>query len=291
MPIVPLNEVSALYGSGIDGDVTISGASSLTKHRAYRELTIGAAGVLSPSGMMVHASRRIVILSGGQIERKGGAASGPTAGTAPAAGQFGQQVWGAGTGTTGAGGGGVAHAITYCTLGATGGAGGAGTAGAGASWGDLVDSTNYGFAWYGGLVQIMQMAMWGGGSYRVLSAGSGGKQGSGNGAAGTGGGGGASGSIIIMAAPEIVIESASQSIDARGGAGGAGSAAGCGGGGGGAGGAIVLIARKITLASGASISTVCDVSGGAGGASGGGAGVAGSAGTSGNLMYPEGALS
>lgn len=284
------------FGSGSDGNVTISGTVTLTRDMYYNNLTFTGAGNLKTSGFRVFVS--------GILDMTAAAASAITATAASA---------GAGNA---AGTGGSAGAIPYAagtigtsTAGIIGGAGGvaAGTQGAastaaspgmgGPSGGGSLGGTGSGGA--GGAVRAAS-AVTNGASFTryatdllrgiaLMQGGSGAPGGSGGGGDGTAGGGagggGAGGGIIYIAANQIKTSgSAASAIQAIGGAGGAGAteAAGTRGGGGGGpggGGGWVYIAYGTKVD--AAATNLIDVSGGAGAAGGNGTNGAASGGAGG----------
>ena len=63
--------ISKYFGSGIDGDVTISTNTTLTKDMEYKNLTIKSGAVLNPNGWRVFVSNILTIESGGKISRDG----------------------------------------------------------------------------------------------------------------------------------------------------------------------------------------------------------------------------
>ena len=58
------------YGNGQDGDVTISGATSLTRDMYYNDLTIDASQVLSPAGYKIFVKGTLTV--NGTIQNNGG---------------------------------------------------------------------------------------------------------------------------------------------------------------------------------------------------------------------------
>lgn len=265
------------YGSGVDGDVTISANTSLTKDTAYNSLTITSSARLSTNGYRLTARRYIRIGSGCAISYNGNGGSGQTAGGALTHTTVGQNSGAGGNGgASGSGTGAAGNGSGGNQFGANGGNGGtgSGTRGAGSSgtnsWGDLfwaslpVAVTGNGFS-----QSLIRPA---------LPAGGGG--GGAGGTASVGGGGGGGGGYVSICAPVIYLDG---TIEAKGGNGAAGAGSGAGGGGGGGGGVVVIVSDRAPIGAGS-----VTVTGGTGGAGGGGAGAAGTDGGTGKaiLLYP-----
>jgi hypothetical protein len=296
------------FGSGADGDVTISTPTTLTRDMFYNDLTVS--DILTTAGYAIYIKGSL--LGSGTITwgtpANGSTPANPSSDTPVAGGAGGIQggtgylknIAGAQGGTATSGGvpgGGSSTAVTqtYCigsasNAGGTGGTGGNGSAGTGAAGAVSIART------FGNLraevttcltrntagllvVPIPQGQAPGGGS------GCGDDAFSGTGCAGSGGGGGASGGIIFIVAN---IMSGSYVISAVGGNGGNGAAGyrssdavvgGGGGGAGGNGGVAILVYNTKTWAG---TPTLTGGAGGTGGAgAGGGAGADGSAGAAG----------
>ncbi|MFA7141681.1 MAG: hypothetical protein WC157_00045 [Candidatus Paceibacterota bacterium] len=63
--------ITKYFGSGIDGDVVITGNTTLNKDMEYRNLTINSGATLNPNGWRVFVSGTLTINSGGKISRDG----------------------------------------------------------------------------------------------------------------------------------------------------------------------------------------------------------------------------
>ena len=63
--------ISKYFGSGMDGDVTISTNTTLAKDMEYKNLTIKSGAILNPNGWRVFVSNTLTIESGGKISRDG----------------------------------------------------------------------------------------------------------------------------------------------------------------------------------------------------------------------------
>jgi len=262
------------FGDGHDGDVTISGATTLTQDMMYHNLTIGAAGVLNTGGYRVFVTGTLAIAAGGNINNNGGAG-------------------GNGAGGTGAAGGAAGAAITRTPFRTASSAGGAGANAPGGT------GTNNGAGGAAPTDVLTSIALYpqnflagcggGGGGSRgntgvagsagvnclagALGGAGGTAGGSGNNAE-SGGGGGGGGGVILLYANTI---NNAGTIQANGGTGGNGGTSGTGlggNGGGGGGGAVILYYRATT---GSGIGTLQANGGAAGtGGNGGSAGAAGS---------------
>lgn len=268
------------YGDGSDGNVTISGGTTLQRDMYYNNLTVtGASNTIAVNGYRIFVSGTLDITGAvtSSIIRtglNGGAASGATGGTG-AGGSGGNSGGGAGaggigaTGTTGTGAAGTATAASTTTLGGTGGTSGAG--------GGLASVGTAGVA--SGAASANRMAfidcnlLRGASLYTGGGSASGGSAGTGNGAsAGGGGGGGASGGGIVAIFANIIKRdgtTAANAIGATGATGGAGGnavAGGGGGGGGGSGGGCIYIVYNSLQ--GSTGTNILRASGGAGGLGG-----------------------
>lgn len=280
---------SEWFALGTDGNVTISGSTTLVRDMYYGTLTLAAGAALNPAGFVIYADT--VDLSNapaGAIAANGTAGNNGTAG-----GTGGAVVSASGFGTIGTNtdsgqggtdfanqpaGAGTAGSSTNCLGGGSGagGAGGNGTfgnggAGAGAharrALSFLRPITNC----------LIPLHVESG----VLESGyiQGGASGSGGGAGGSttttpagggGGGGGTGGRCIVICARKIIrgastVASCIQAKGATGGNGGTPASGNSGGGGGGAGGGggwVYLLCEQL---SGSSAANAIDVSGGAGG--------------------------
>jgi len=126
-------------GDGSDGDVTISGNTTLIRDMYYNTLTVNNGVTLITGGFVIYA--KVSVTNNGTIARNGNAASGHTAGATLANGTLGGGTAGGTCGGLSAGGGGggagviviVAKSIVNNgTIQANGGAGGGALSGGGA---------------------------------------------------------------------------------------------------------------------------------------------------------------
>lgn len=264
------------FGSGIDGDLTVSGTTTLTRNTFYNNLTITSTGTLKPAGWRVYILGTLTIDSGGSINDDGPAGSGTTAGTALALrGSMGAASTAGGAGSAGNSNGTASSGTSNATLnasfalptGGNGGASGAGQSG-GVSGAPVVYNANVSLNDVWPCITIGHV--FGRGSSSNLYNGGGGGSGGGAATGSTGGGGGAGGGGVWVACKAIAN---SGRISANGGAGGAGTGAAGGGGGGGAGGYAIVMYQSGTLGT-------VQANGGTGGA-GSGTGSAGATGTAG----------
>ena len=123
--------VLAGFGDGADGDVTISGNTTLTRVMYYNTLTVNGSVTLTTSGYVIYVKGTCTIT--GAIADPGSAASGATGGAALAGGTGGNGVAGVG------GNGGVAAGSAGGAVNANSGAGGGAAGGAGGSGLIIVD--------------------------------------------------------------------------------------------------------------------------------------------------------
>lgn len=267
------------FGTGEDGDATISGSTTLTREMYYRNLTVTAAGNLNPGGYRIYVSGILTIDSGGVIQRNGNDGSpgvGTSGGSAGAAITNGEILITSGVigavganGTSNANGsaGSVAATSTVSVGGFSTGSGGAGGNGSTGLTGGTTRTATTGTS-RPALPTILNVNMVGnktsgyGGHGGASGGGTASKAGSG------GGGGGGGGAIVLMYVNTL---NNSGSITANGGAGGSGvgsvdsggNASGPGGGGGGgSGGYVGIIVNSIV-----SLGTIT-ANGGAGGIAG-----------------------
>lgn len=212
-----------IFGDGSDGDVTVSGVTTLAADKFYANLTVSAGATLNTGGYKIFVNRTLTL--NGNITANGTINVGAPVGTmggGAGGGANGHLGGGGGTGGSGGNPGGATSPNTYrlSTIwpfayqlntslqgGAGGGSGAGGSGGAGGGG--------------GGVVLIVAQNISGSGSIQA-KGGSGG-----DGGFGSGGGGGGGGGAIILAYEAL---SGSIVIDVGGGGGGAG-----GGGGGTAG--------------------------------------------------------
>jgi hypothetical protein len=278
------------FGTGADGNATISGGVTLSGDQNYSNLAIGASGVLRIKGGVLRVKGTLTIASGGVIragvasEMAGGVGGGGIAG---AAGVGGNAV-SAGTIFAGASGGaggatlssdGDAGVNVIDSRGGNAGAGGAGAVTAGGAAGTRVNTLDFDYT-----TSPQQIALAGGygfarggsGSARTPTAfgiqGGPGGGGGGGGSAG-GGGGGAGGGVLLVLARRIVIAD-DGALSAPGGAGGNGTETGGAGGGGGGGVVLLVYGSK----SGPTLTAANCCPGGAGGTGGANPGAAGTQG-------------
>ncbi len=298
LPAWVAENLSQDFGDGSDGNLTVSGAVTLTQIPYYNTLTINAGALLNTNGYPIYC--KVLDLSNapaGAIFRNGNAGAtvaanaGGAAGTALVANILGAS--GAGSaGAAGATNAGTASAAVGAVAASNGGAGGAsGASGAGGTGalapsgagGTISGNVHFGRFEYQFIRGVTQITGGAGGD--------GGNSGGGDGAnssRGAGGGGGGAGVLVIYAASIITSGStASGVIRAIGGNGGSGGNAPLGnvggnGGGGGGGGGYVYIAY--VTKTGPVVTGLINASGGAGanGGNGIGTGVGGNGGTGGN---------
>lgn len=236
------------YGSGIDGDVTISTPTTLAADMHYNNLTVSS--ILTTGGFRIFVANTLT-MSSGTITRAGNAGVGITAGAALAAGSLGASFAGA-NGRSTAGVGTAAGAATANTsVGSAGGAGGAGSTNAGGAGGAIsapaatsggakvMDALPYAVMGRDSINTLLTGGTGGGGGGVLLPTGT-----------GTSGGGGGGGGVMLIAAR---ILTGTGIFTVSGGVGGIGVAtltASAGGGGGGGGGKmIVLSSTDITTTS------------------------------------------
>ncbi len=277
------------FGDGSNGDLVVSGATTLTDDVFYDDLTLSAGAALTVACVCV-CVRGVLTLTAAPADairsysstRNGGAGAtagtGGTAGAAPTARSYVTSGAGSvgGAGGTAAGTQAAAPTALAVGLGGTGGQGSAGGAGSGGAGGALragAAVTARRAYRYPEKTYIRQAAGVGGGA-----GGAGGGGGGGDGTAGAGGGGGgAAGSLFRIAARSIDrgAGTAAGCISAIGGTGGnggsaaAGNRGGGGGAGGGGGGAIHLSYRYLI---GSTATNAIAASGGPGGNGGNGFG-------------------
>lgn len=271
----------AYYGDGVDGNVTIASATTLTRSMFYDQLTIASGVTLITGGFKVFCATSVT--NNGTISRAGnfgatGAAGGAGgsivpgneagAGTAGGAGGAGQTTNGsvgvAGTGSTCQGG-----------IGGGGGAGGNGVSGTGGALGAGGSQTLK-------VSRIADTNLLAGAT--IVNGGTGaggGGGGAGNGATagGKGGGGGGGGGVMVLASKAITNNGTITVAGGAGGAGEDGSVSGVGGGGGGGGGGAGFLWMFYDTIAEIGTVNVSGGTGGAGGVAGGGAGLVGANGT------------
>lgn len=279
-----------LIGDGVDGAVTISVNTTLTRDMYYSSLTVNAGVTLNTGGFVIFCDGPVNVAATGFIARNGnpggnaatssaGGAAGAIAGVTTGTGAAGA-AGGAGTIAAGASGASSAAQSGEGGSGGVGGNGGVGSGGVGGSGGNSGALTiryfrNVQATWKYTAV----------GTYMPLgTGGAGGAAGGGDGTnLGRGGGGGGSSAGGVM----IICDSLNNlgTIQVKGGSGGNGGAGALGnigggaGGGGGGGGTIIIFCNTIT-----NLGTLDD-SGGTAGTGSAGAGT-GSAGTNGSAGSP-----
>jgi hypothetical protein len=278
---------ASVYGTGVDGDVTIAGTVALTRDMFYDNLTVSAGATLNPNGFRIFVRDTLTV--DGTVQRNGRSATvddGAVA-TAPGAGVNPVLGSGAAGGRTGHGFGGhdpvgVAGSSASWALGGAGGAGGTGSA-AGGAGGPVLVPENGAYAFHDVVLALLGVAHY----LNAFIAINGGGGGGGGGAywaqyQATGGGGGAGGAVIVIAARHLA---GAGVISSRGGDGAPsllaedGVGYGGGGGGGGGGGVIVLVTSDADTGA-----IMLDVSPGAGGPTLNPAAQAGLAGTVGRTF-------
>jgi hypothetical protein len=278
-----------MVGDGVDGDVVISGNTTLTRDMYYNSLTVNTGFTLTTAGFVIQSKTAINLQAGAFIVRNGN--NGGNSATT-GAGAAGAALAAATTGASGAGAAGGAGAIGNGANGATsaavsgeGGVGGVGGNGGqgngGATTGGSGGNAGALTARYFRNVQSPWKYTAVGTYMPTGVGGAGGAAGGGDGVVlgrGGGGGGSAGGGIFI------ICDSLNNlgTIQAKGGSGGNGGASASGncgggaGGGGGGGGKIMILTNTVTATG------TLDVSGGAAGTGSAGAGT-GSAGTNGSV--------
>ena len=264
---------SWFYGSGVDGDVTLSTGTTLNRVWEYDNLTIESGVTLNTSGFPIYVRGTLTLQTGASISRNGNSGTGISAGGAITAAILGGSTAG-GNGAPTAGGDGSDGVATTNSLG--GGGGGFATSFMGL--GGTAARPVGGFGGVSNATNIQSLTT--GNPYvgvnwntvKLAGGAGGGGGGSLAGASTTGGGGGGGGAVVVVFAYKIVVGGAS-SITANGGNGG--NAAGTtGGGGSGGGGGFVAVVSTDVQPAGLTVSA----NGGLGGSR---------AGT--NANYPDGA--
>jgi hypothetical protein len=261
-------EIKDFFGLGIDGDITISSSTSLTRDMHYNSLTIDTGASLDTNNCKIRC-KDFFTINDGMVENNGNNASGTVGG----AEEFGSMI------KNGGGGGGARvngrqRKLTYGS--GAGGTGGDFTAGNGyGGYGGVGNQDNVGS--YYALAGLAGRINATGGNFTLTdSASYAGMAGGGGGGSGSGasyGAGGGGGGIVYIAAKTINLNGGS--VTATGGN-GANASGGSSGGGGGGGGGIIFFIYETKNGS----STTTTVTGGTAGTSNGvGAPVAGTSGT------------
>lgn len=239
---------AGMYGSGVDGDVTVSaGVTTLSRNMHYNNLTVNGTGRIDPNGFEILVKDILTFGDSCEISSIGMDGSGFEGGLPTFPGTItGQGSGGNGAIDTFTGNPGTAGTYNISMIGA-GGAGGEGDAG----------PPEGGFAAYSA-----QTAAQGGNSSRIHQhflmetrvynvaanyidlSGYGGGGGTGDGVAEIGGGGGGTGGAIIVKARRIIGTGFIESIGGNGADGGL-AGGGTGGGGAGPGGSILVFCDSI----------------------------------------------
>lgn len=246
----------AWFGDGSDGNVTISGPTTLTRDMFYNNLTVNTGVVLSTGGYRIFVFDTLTLSGTAKIERNGeNGADAVFGGASPGAGGQGHSFTGLGTlyNQTGSGGGGGVGAGANGT-GTAGfrGIGNAGAGGAGGFWGATTggSASQPPSADFGDIRSLPQAVLgrsFGQGNFQggQVAPGGGGGGGSQFTSQSTGGGGGAGAGWAVVCAKTLA---GSGTIEAKGGHGGNGADAplsygtdGGGGGGGGSGGIVTVV--------------------------------------------------
>lgn len=275
------------YGTGGDGDFTVSGTTTLTREVHYNNLTITSAGILKPAGFRIFVKGTLTIDAGGSIDDDGNPATGtpPSNGGVGLAGSRGvyggsSTTGGNGRNTTGVGG----IVVSTNANASRNDSGVLPTGGGGGSGGGVNTGANGGISSAPTPAQQWQSAVFltGGrttlpGAFGCGAAGGGGGCNTAGGSATSGGGGSGGGAVMVFA--KTIVNNGR--ISANGGAGGSAvqtGTASAGGGGSGSGGLVALFTNQTT-----STGTV-QAAGGTAGNGAGPAGVGGLTGSSGSVV-------
>jgi hypothetical protein len=296
-----------LFGDGSDGDVTISGNTTLTSDMFYDDLTVNNGVTLNSGGYRIFVKG--VLTNNGTISRtpgNGGSGGNGSSSCGGASAGSGGSLSDASMGGGATGGNGAIGRV--CTLqngiagsngnnqirsagggnGADAGRGGfnAGDGGAGGTGGTITLTTS---PIHNGYLALIAREFSTDDTAKVIKGGaSGGGGGSGRcnstgETSGAGGGGGSGGGLLLISCKEINNQGTISAPGGNGGGGGNAVGDSCpgGGGGGGGGGVVILVYNKITTVG--TLTTPGGNGGGAGTGGGGGA-VAGSNGSSGTVI-------
>lgn len=288
---VPNSTFVQFFGDGSDGDVTVSGAVTLTRDMYYRNLTLSSGAALNTAGFRIFATGTVDLSAApagaiflnqaagnNAVVNAAGTGTNATSSTGLAGNSGGSSLAGATGAATNAT---AIAAASYSGIGGACGAGGAGSGGAGGAAATPVTPTPSPLR--RATTVFVVGAERGGGPGQTAPGGGG------DGTAG-GGGGGVAGAVpgICIYANTIArgASTATAAIQNKGGAGGnggtpaAGNRGGGGGAGGGSGGYVYIVTTGLT---GAAKSDAVDVSGGNGGngGTGTGTGIGGGGGASG----------
>jgi hypothetical protein len=209
--------VDALFGNGSDGDVTISGATTLTRDMYYRNLTVAAGQTLDAGGYRIFVSGTLTFGDGAKIASDGNPSHTGTMGEI----QPGARVP---AGTLGASGqGGVVGAVGESVTNSLGGNGGGGLGGQATAPLNGVGGSRV----FESAVQAISGRSL---DAALVNGGAGGAGGSTN----ADGAGGSGGGVVMIAARTVALAGSSARVSADGGDGGPGA-------GGGGGGAVVVV--------------------------------------------------
>jgi len=243
--------MSGMYGTGFDGDLTVSAPYTLARESYYNNLTISGTGSINPGGYRLFVKGILTINSGCSINDDGYNASGTAGGLAISSRTYlgGASSVGA-TGITIAGNGNASSVPTFTTapynnngispIGGAGGNCGVRTGGAAGTFSPILGqsfatSLFIGRITVGGFATTL--------SYPWAGGGSGGGGANETGAGASSGGGGSGGGIVWIAANNIINNGR---ISANGGNGAnASGTGGAGGGGGGSGGSVVIFTNTV----------------------------------------------
>lgn len=245
--------IGQYFSDGSDGNVTVTGTTTLTRDMFYNNLTVSGGVTLNTANYRIFVRGTCTIASGAVVQNNGGTSVSGLGGVPVA--------WGTLIGGVSGGAGGSAAGVSVSSsVGGNGGAGGGGgAAGAAGSIPNTEGNYHSFFTWTSGIL------MGAGGSTTRADRGMAGGAGGGGGGGGSGGGGGAGGGHILICTDTMLNNG---TIKALGGNGGDALGVGNGGGGGGGGGFVMTTTRT---SSGTGTITVSGGTGGAGNAISGGA--------------------
>jgi hypothetical protein len=283
---------AGFFGDASDGDVTITGFTTMTREMHYNNLTIASAGRLKPAGFRIFVAGTLTIAAGGSIDDNGnstanqvGATGFAARGYVGGAGTNGGAGWSVVSASVANGNNGVDNTNTSLNTSGVAPVGGAGGNGTGVALrtgglGGLAPQPAVSQKWSGRILD-------GRGSFGAFNGGAGGGGGASSVSTYTSGtfisGGGGSGAGAVWIAANTIVNSGN--ISANGGNGANASVgvgvAGMGGGGGGGGGLVAIITKSTSV--GGTVS-VAGGSGGTGAATGGGVATNGTNGTSGSYV-------
>lgn len=235
--------LDTLFGNGSDGNVTISGATTLTRDMYYRNLTVAAGQALDAGSYRIFVSGTLTLGDGATIDNDGNSAHAgsmgePQPGARIEAGTLGSSGQGAEVGANGE--------TVMNSLGGSGGSGGANSGGIANAPAQGVGGSR---VFYSALQAISGRSL----DATLVNGGAGG----GGGATNDQGAGGSGGGVVMIAARTVVLTGSSARFSADGGDGGPG-------GGGGGGGAVVVVTTTSSPPAGLTLSA----SGGGGGGHG-----------------------